>query len=116
MRNNEMTKEATVLQVMEVGPKTLKGYRICISGHLGKPREEVAQLIEQAGGEFHPNVAWNTTHLVTNKDWSAGTIVGTKSAKLRKAEERGVKLLSEQQLYALLSKDAGTSLENGGSF
>lgn len=100
-RKNEMTNVATVLEVMEPEPDALRYCRICISGHLGRPRDQVAAMIEKAGGEFHKSMTWRTTHLVTNKDWSKGTVNGV-SSKVRKAREMGVKVITEQELYDLM--------------
>ena len=105
MRNNEMTNVATVLEVMEPSPTALRGYRICISGHMGRPRDRIAEMIADAGGEFHKSLTQRTTHLVTNGDWSAGTIKGKVSSKVRKAREYGARVLSEQQLYDLMMSD-----------
>lgn len=83
-----------VLDVMEI-TDALKGQRVCITGHLGLARHEVQAIIQKAGGEVHDSIKWNTTILVTNKDWTAGTVDGA-SSKFRKAQANGTKIVNEQ--------------------
>ena len=101
-RTNDKTGLIEVLEVMEVEGKPLARMRICITGHLAKPRAEIVKLIEQGGGEFHSSIKYNTTHLLTNADWSANSVDGT-SSKFKKARQYGCKFISEEQFLALLS-------------
>jgi NAD-dependent DNA ligase len=104
-RNNEFTKLADVVEVMEVPVGCLKGKRICITGHLGKPRQEIARIIEQGGGIFHDTVKYDTTHLLTNADWT--TTKGSTSSKYQKARSYGCKFINEAEFFAML-----TAVEN----
>ena len=101
-RTNDKTGLIEVLEVMEVEGKPLARMRICITGHLAKPRAEIVKLIEQGGGEFHSSIKYNTTHLLTNADWTKGTVDGT-SSKFKKARQYGCKFISEEQFLAMLS-------------
>jgi NAD-dependent DNA ligase len=96
-----------VMDVMDV-TNALKGQRVCFTGHLGLARHELVRIIEKAGGECHDDVKSHTTILVTNRDFTKGTVSGNKSNKIRKAEQYRVKILSEQQFIDLI-------VENGES-
>lgn len=112
MRNNENTKLATVIDVLEPSPNALRDKVVCITGHMGKPRHEVEDLIRRAGGRTTADVAWDTNLLVSNQDWSAGTIGRKKkSAKQIKAERTGVRVVSEKELYDMMQpgSEAGMS-------
>lgn len=102
MRVNANTDLALVLEVMEVR-NALKGKRISITGHLGRPRKDIIAIIERAGGTFDSHPKYGTSFLVTNKDWNKGsTVTATKSNKLIEAENNGTKILSEEQFYELI--------------
>lgn len=101
-RKNERTDLIDMIEVMEVEGKPLRGMRICITGHLAKPRAEIVKLIEEGGGRFHSTVKYDTTHLLTNGDWTKGTVEGT-SSKFRKAKQYGCKFISEEQFLSLLA-------------
>ncbi len=73
----------------------LSGSSFCVTGVLSRKREEVHELIHQAGGEVHDKVKKGTTYLV------AGEKVG--KSKLDAAKKLGVQVIGEQQLDALLS-------------
>jgi NAD-dependent DNA ligase len=100
-RVNEFTDLATVVEIMEV-ENSLKGKSFSITGHLGRPRHEIVKIIESAGGRFDKSPGWGTRYLITNQDWTKGTINGSKSNKLRKAEREGVKIITEAQFYDML--------------
>ena len=102
-RTNSRTDEITILEVMEIEGEPLKGMTFCITGHLAKPRKEVEALIEQAGGQCTGNVTYGTTYLVSNEDWSAGT-VNKVSSKYNKAKKIGVPIISEARLLEMLVK------------
>ena len=103
-RTNETTNFLEIVSVMEITGKPLKGMRICVTGHLSLPRDRWVEIIEQAGGTFHKSVAYNTTHLCTNADWTQGSINGKVSSKYEKAQRFGVKIISEQDLLDLIVK------------
>ena len=101
------TDQANTWQVMDVMELTnaLRGIRVCITGHLGIPRDQVKAIIEKAGGSLEDSVRYGVRYLVTNKDWTANSVQG-KSNKFRKAEELGVKIISEQQFIDLIVERA----------
>lgn len=108
-RVNEFTDLATVIEVMEV-KDCLKDAKICITGHLGRPRQDIEKLIRTAGGEVHTSIKWSTTHLLTNADWTAGSThggsVGKKkvSSKYAEACRYKVKIISEKDFYDILCR------------
>ncbi len=73
----------------------LSGKSFCVTGVLSRKREEVHELIHQAGGDVHDKVKKGTTYLV------AGEKVG--KAKLDAAKKLGVQLIGEPELDALLA-------------
>ena len=107
-RINEMTDLATIIEVMEV-QNALRGKRFSITGHLGRPRKEIVAIIEQAGGNFDKAPVWGTTYLITNNDWNKGsTIKKGASKKLLKAQEQGIKIISEQAFYDMIIEQGET--------
>jgi NAD-dependent DNA ligase len=98
-----------VLNVMEaVNPDALRGAEVSITGHLGRPRAEIVELIRQAGGSFQATpsswVGSRRAYLITNKDWNAGATVQKKaSLKLLKAQEKGIKIISEKEFYDMIT-------------
>ena len=103
-RINELTNLATVLEVMECGG-ALKGKVFSITGHLARPRKDIIQIIEQAGGSFTERPKWGTHFLITNKDWNANSTVSAKaSSKLLDAQKNGIKVISEAQFYDMIMK------------
>lgn len=104
-RVNEKTDLIDMIEVMEVEGKPLRGMRICITGHLAKPRKEIEKLIEEGGGQFHSSIKYNTTHLLTNADWTKNSVDGV-SSKFAKAKQYGCKIISEEQFLALLASSS----------
>ncbi|NQV24640.1 MAG: NAD-dependent DNA ligase LigA [Rhodopirellula sp.] len=84
--------------------KKLAGKTLVVTGTLQRfTRTEIKELIQQHGGRASSSVSKNTDFLV------AGEAAGS---KLEKAQELGVKVLSEDELFAMLNSDAeGTPLE-----
>ncbi len=74
----------------------LAGKSFVITGTLTQPRQDIAAAIEQAGGKVSGSVSSKTDFLVAGE--SAGS-------KLDKAQELGVNILREDDLWHLLSKD-----------
>jgi DNA ligase (NAD+) len=72
----------------------LKGSSFCVTGVLSRKREDVHAAIRAAGGEVHDSVKKTTTYLV------AGDKTG--KSKLDQAKKYGTKVLTEQELYALI--------------
>ena len=90
-----------IISVTDEGKKSggiLDGLSFCITGSLSRPRKEIAEDIKNVGGKVVSNVSGNLDYLVAGE--SAGS-------KLEKAENLGVKILSEQDLLKLV-KEIGT--------
>jgi DNA ligase (NAD+) len=103
-RINSTTDELTVIEVMEIDGEPLKGMTFCITGHLAKPRKDVEALIEQAGGRCVGTITYGTTYLVSNGDWTPGSVKGNLSSKHIKAQKIGVPIISERKLLEMLVK------------
>ena len=108
--DTEQANTWRVLDIMEISG-ALKGVSVVFTGHLGLSRTEVAVIVQRAGGRVEDSVRWGVKYLVTNKDWTRGSIDGGKSNKFRKAEELGVKILSEQQFIDLIVSQAESPLD-----
>lgn len=93
-------------EVMEAGveEKLFRRKSFSITGHLGQPRDRIVALIKAAGGTFDPTPRWGTTYLITNQDWSAGTVKGSASRKLQAARDLGVQIISEAKFFEMLSE------------
>lgn len=72
----------------------LEGMSIVISGNFGISRDEMKKLIERNGGKNSSSVSSKTSLLL------AGSKPGPE--KIRKAEELGVRVISEEEFLALL--------------
>jgi NAD-dependent DNA ligase len=104
-RETELSDVARTLSVMEPVPtKHTRGKRICFTGHLGLPRNQYQEIIEQAGMVFEKRVAWGLNYLCTNSDWTKGSIKGSASKKFEQAQRFNVRIINEEQLLELLSK------------
>ena len=99
--NVKLLEKFTALGVMpQFSKKTgrLLGQSFVITGTLqSMGRDAAAEKIRALGGTFQTAVAKNTTYLV------AGGKVG--ASKLKKAEQRGTKIINEQELLDLLKID-----------
>jgi DNA ligase (NAD+) len=73
----------------------LSGNSVCVTGVLSKKREDVHELIRQAGGTVHDKVKQGTTYLL------AGEKVG--KAKTDAAKKVGAQVITEEQFEALRS-------------
>ncbi|MDP9152355.1 MAG: NAD-dependent DNA ligase LigA, partial [Myxococcota bacterium] len=82
--------------VAAAGP--LRGMSVCATGVLSKKREDVQSDVRAAGGDVHDTVKKTTTYLV------AGDKTG--KSKLDQAKKYGTKVISEEELYAILSGEA----------
>jgi DNA ligase (NAD+) len=89
----------TRIKVLDVKTTTgsLAGSSICMTGSMSKPRKELEDLIEQAGGEVSSSVKKGLTYLVQADPTSEST-------KSKKALQLGVKVISEEELLDLCSK------------
>ncbi|MSP63872.1 MAG: NAD-dependent DNA ligase LigA [Myxococcales bacterium] len=72
----------------------LAGKSVCVTGTLGRPRGEIKEAIEAAGGRFVSAVGKGTDFLVAGEK--------TGDAKRKSAEKFGVQVLDEAALEALL--------------
>ena len=87
-------------QTQQAGSEALKGKTIVISGtFVQHSRDELKNLIEQHGGKNTGSISKNTSFIL------AGDNMGP--AKLEKATQLGVPLLSEQDFLALIEQNHG---------
>jgi len=77
------------------GTSAIAGTKWVITGTLSRPREEMAELIREAGGKVIGAVSKKTDYLLAGEE--AGS-------KLEKAREFGVKIVDEAGLAKLLGK------------
>jgi NAD-dependent DNA ligase len=101
-RTNETSKLIEILEVMEPEGKPLRGYEVCFTGHMSKPRKEWEELVEVAGGHCVKTVAYGTT-LVTNEDWTTNSVGSGGSSKYKAAKRNRCRILNEQQLISMLT-------------
>ena len=88
--------------------KRLDGKTLVVTGTLTRfTRTEIKELIQQHGGRASSSVSKKTHFLV------AGEAAGS---KLDKAQELGVKVLSEDELSDMLESDEETEPANGQLF
>ena len=102
-KNREMIEETSANTRLNFGEKdprvekkadtAISGTTWVITGTLSQPREEIAELIRQAGGKVSGSVSKKTTYLLAGEE--AGS-------KLEKAKELGVKVLGEEEFRAML--------------
>ena len=90
LRNHGVDPQETI----EDAGGPLAGLTFVLTGTLSRPREQVAALLEAAGGRIVDSVSKRTSYLV------AGTDAGS---KLRRAGELGVTVLDEAGLSSLLA-------------
>ncbi|MGB9822763.1 NAD-dependent DNA ligase LigA [Thermodesulfovibrio sp.] len=77
----------------EKKPASLEGFSFVITGTLPKPRHEVQEMIEKAGGRVSSSVSKNTDYLIVGEE---------PGSKLAKAKELGVKIISYEELLKML--------------
>jgi DNA ligase (NAD+) len=97
-KNRDLVKELRAAGLNLVGTKKQRGIKLAgktfvLTGTLTRPREEVKQTIEHAGGRVSGSVSKKTDYVV------AGTDAGS---KLEKAKELGVEVIGETDLNELL--------------
>jgi len=88
----DLRKLIKVLDLDMSGP--LAGVSVCITGDLSKPRGKVQDWVRENGGEIKSGVSKSLTYLVTNTP-------NSNTNKNKKADQYGVKKLTEHELYAL---------------
>ncbi|MDW7972331.1 MAG: NAD-dependent DNA ligase LigA [Thermodesulfovibrio sp.] len=74
-------------------PSPLDGLTFVITGTLPKPREEVKEMIEKAGGKVSSSVSKKTDYLVVGEE---------PGSKLEKAKALGVKTISYEDLLKMM--------------
>ena len=95
LRERDVSRPQPRAAVAAEGP--LSGSTFCVTGVLSRKREDVHELIRQAGGQVHDKVKKGTTYLV------AGEKVG--KAKLDSARKMGTEVIDEARLDALLASE-----------
>jgi DNA ligase (NAD+) len=78
---------------LEATGGALSGKTFVITGTMSRPRPEIQKIIRNAGGEVSSSVSAKTDYVV------AGDSAGS---KLEKAEELGVKVITESELFNML--------------
>ncbi len=81
---------------MRIDNGVLSGKRFCITGEHTKPRKDLVQLIQDNGGIFDATVKKSTMYLLVND-------VHTQSSKAKKARAQGIHLISEDDLYSMIT-------------
>jgi len=89
----------------EVARGKLEGTFV-VTGTLSRPREEIIRRIEKAGGKVAGSVSKKTSYLVAGAD--AGR------TKIEDAEKKGVKVIGEAELEALLAESSSPPGDPGG--
>lgn len=95
------------MEAKKASSDSLAGLTIVISGNFSVSRDEMKRLIEDNGGKNSGSVSSKTSYLL------AGTKPG--SEKVRKAEELGVKIISESEFLAMVpsKSSAGEQAQEG---
>jgi NAD-dependent DNA ligase len=105
----ELTALAEVMNVMGATEGSLylrkmnysKPANIVITGHLSVTRGNVEKLIVEAGGVLQKQITSDTDFLVTNQNFT--NVKDGASNKLRKARQYGIKIISERELYEMIT-------------
>lgn len=93
LRDRSVGRPQPIHVVAASGP--LAGKTFCVTGVLTRKREEVHALLRSAGATVHDSVKKDTTYLV------AGDKTG--KTKLDQARKYGAKIISEEEMDALVS-------------
>ena len=67
---------------------------IVITGKLSMPKDSFKELIEKAGYSYSDNITKETTYLIADD-------VNGNSSKLKKAREKGIKIITENEFFNL---------------
>ena len=101
LNNFDYTEADKIAKILSFQPiedakkiETVKGIIFCITGKLSKPRALIQADIEAAGGKVGTSVTGKTNYLICNKPET--------SAKYKAAVEKGLPILTEEQLYKML--------------
>lgn len=77
-------------------PETpLKGKTVVFTGTISMSRAEAKRLVEASGGNFSGSVSRKTDYVIAGED---------PGSKLEKAQELGVRILTEDEFIALVEK------------
>lgn len=96
-KRSEILDLASVLDLRKPVGGPLSGRSFCITGATSRPRKAVQKDILAAGGLVKESVVKGLSFLVTNEDASFG------SSKMQKARKLGVSVVTESDLYSMLS-------------
>ncbi len=80
---------------IHLGEGVLGGKKICITGELSMPRNDMAKLIKENGGLIVSSVSKNTDYLLTNETDST-------SSKFVKAKSLGIAVITEEEFLKLI--------------
>lgn len=80
---------------IHLGEGILGGKKICITGELSMPRNDMAKLIKENGGLIVSSVSKNTDYLLTNETDST-------SSKFVKAKSLGIAVITEEEFLKLI--------------
>ena len=100
---DELREIITVTDEGEKSGGLLEGLSFCITGSLSRSRKEIAEDIKNVGGKVVSSVSGNLDYLVAGE--SAGS-------KLEKAQNLGVKILSEKDLLILVNKSDSSEISS----
>jgi DNA ligase (NAD+) len=89
--------QVQVLSTTPPSTSSLSGQTFVITGDLARPRKDVIQDIESHGGKVSSTVSTKTSYLVTNETQS-------NSSKFQTAQKLGTLIITESQLYQLLTQ------------
>ena len=78
---------------------TFNGKSFVITGQLSAPRDYFKNLIRLKGGKFKSSVSKNCDYLIAGEATRSA-----KSTKLKKAQDVGVKIISEQDFFSLIAE------------
>lgn len=101
-----LKKNRTIIEeLLELGIKVktmsntgkLNGFVITITGKTSTKRDDLAVMIEEAGGKYAKTIGKASTHLVCASEDST-------SSKTNKARSAGVKIISENELMSMIEE------------
>jgi len=95
-RQSVILELAEVLYLQKPAVGMLTGKSFCITGATSKPRKAVEKMILEAGGVVKSSVGTGLSFLVTNDQ-------DTTSSKMKNAKKHNVQVISENNLYSLMS-------------
>ncbi len=109
-RLNKFSAIADVMLVMEELGSPFTGKEFCITGHLGRKRSDIEEIIRLAGGRTVERPGYRVT-VITNADWN-GLAAGTKvSSKYEAAKKHRCEIINEETFFKRLSEGITASAE-----